>query len=113
MDRAIEDARKTLKVTVPKESQAGQDVDVLTLDFSDPSPRLAASFLHHLMHTYLAERQSWKTEDATAAEDFVTGQLGSVRHALDDIQNVGAVDNRLAFARHVRELRQRARELLQ
>jgi len=35
---------------------------------------------------YLKERQSWKTEDATAAENFVTQQLASVKASLDDVE---------------------------
>ncbi len=35
------------------------------------------------MQAYLETRQSWKTEDATAAEQFVSNQLGTIRESLD------------------------------
>src|SRR5581483_9992258 len=45
-----------------------------------------AKFLQKLMLGYLEERHSWETENATAAEAFVTGQLGTIRDSLDDVQ---------------------------
>jgi len=45
-----------------------------------------AAFLERLMTAYLAERQSWKAEDATAAERFVSDQLRKTRESLDEIQ---------------------------
>ena len=42
----------------------------MTLEFTERSPRKAAQFLNALMVGYLKERQSWKTENATAAENY-------------------------------------------
>jgi tyrosine-protein kinase Etk/Wzc len=58
-------------------------VRVISLEYRDGSPILAARFLRELMDGYLDERRSWKTEDASAAEDFVTKQLKVIRESLD------------------------------
>jgi len=41
----------------------------------------AATFLRALMDGYLEERQAWKSENATAAEAFVTSQLSTLRES--------------------------------
>jgi uncharacterized protein involved in exopolysaccharide biosynthesis len=79
-----------LQITAPKQSSAGGMVNVLTLDFLDTSPRRACAFLEHLMHAYLDARQQWKTEDASAAEAFVTEQLGSMKRSLDEVEQRSA-----------------------
>jgi tyrosine-protein kinase Etk/Wzc len=61
-------------------------VRVLTLSFSNPSRRQAAAFLDNLMRGYLEARHAWKTEDASAAERFVTEQLHSMQQSLDRTQ---------------------------
>ncbi|HTQ08037.1 MAG TPA: GNVR domain-containing protein [Polyangiaceae bacterium] len=78
--------QKSLTVTVPKAGSTAEPVKVVTLAVSGNSPRATAEFLTTLMHSYLAERHAWKTEEATASEDFVTHQLESVRAELDEIQ---------------------------
>jgi tyrosine-protein kinase Etk/Wzc len=78
---------KSLVVSVPKAGSTAEPVKVVTLTFSAESPRAASEFLTTLMQSYLAERHSWKTEEATASEEFVTHELGTIRSALDDIQN--------------------------
>ena len=75
-----------LQVSAPKPLPGAQPVNVVTLEFRGPSPRLAARFLEYLMAAYLNERQAWKAEDATAAEAFVTNQLKKTRETLDDLQ---------------------------
>jgi tyrosine-protein kinase Etk/Wzc len=85
-DRTMDDVLELLQVSAPKSSLGAASVNVLTLEFTDSSPQLAASFLEHLMRTYLRERQTWKTEDASAAEAFVTNQLQSIRESLDGVQ---------------------------
>lgn len=82
----IDEALGALRVSSPRPSPQAPPVNVVTLEFVSPSPRLAASFLERLTAAYLAERQEWKVEDASAAEAFVTNQLDSMRQALDDIQ---------------------------
>lgn len=86
MDDVMDRALDVLEVSAPR-SRAGADpVKVITLEFIEGSPLLAASFLEQLMHAYLKERQSWKTEDATAAEAFVTAQLKGMKESLDQVQ---------------------------
>lgn len=77
---------KALGVSAPKPLPPAQPVNVVTLEFSGHSPRLAARFLDRLMAAYLNERQSWKAEDATAAEAFVTDQLHKTRESLDQFE---------------------------
>jgi tyrosine-protein kinase Etk/Wzc len=82
----VDAALKSLQVTSPKPTPQSPPVNVVTLEFSSSSPGQAARFLERLIAAYLAERQSWKVEDAGAAEAFVSSQLASVRKSLDDIQ---------------------------
>jgi uncharacterized protein involved in exopolysaccharide biosynthesis/Mrp family chromosome partitioning ATPase len=74
-----------LNVTVPKTGSATQ-ARVLVLEFWSTNRQLAASFLTQLMRTYLEARHAWKTEEASAAEAFVTDQLRSLRASLDQTQ---------------------------
>jgi tyrosine-protein kinase Etk/Wzc len=82
----IDEALGALQVTAPRATPQSPQVNVVTLEFADASPRIAASFLDRLIAAYLAERQEWKVEEASAAESFVSSQLETVRTALDDIQ---------------------------
>jgi tyrosine-protein kinase Etk/Wzc len=76
----------SLTVTAPKPLPPAQPVNVVTLEFTAWSPRTAARFLDSLMAAYLNERQTWKAEDATAAETFVTEQLQKTRDSLNDFE---------------------------
>jgi Mrp family chromosome partitioning ATPase len=80
-DNALEVATPVTKVPIP-----GDAVKVADLTFTAKSPRLGVTFLNLLMHGYLEQRHSWETENATAAEAFVTSQLTTMRDALDDVQ---------------------------
>jgi uncharacterized protein involved in exopolysaccharide biosynthesis/Mrp family chromosome partitioning ATPase len=82
----VDEALRALQVSAPRPSPQAPPVNVLTLEFSSGSPRMAASFLERLVAAYLAERQAWKVEDATAAEAFVGKQLETMRASLDDVQ---------------------------
>jgi tyrosine-protein kinase Etk/Wzc len=75
-----------LGVSAPKPLPPAQPVNVVTVEYSGSSPRVAARFLDSLMAAYLNERQAWKAEDATAAEAFVTDQLQKTRDLLDEFQ---------------------------
>ena len=81
-------AKKALDVSMPatKVPIPGEFVKVADLTFTARSPELASKFLGKLMLGYLEERHSWETENATAAEAFVTTQLDSIRNNLDDVQ---------------------------
>lgn len=76
---------ETLSVTTPK-ATGSQQPNVVSLWFSDQSPFLSAEFLNALMRAYMHERQEWKTENASAAEAFVSQQLNSMRASLDKAQ---------------------------
>lgn len=86
LDDVIDDALSSLQVTAPKPASGGEAVRVLTLDFASKSPGMSAAFLEHLMRSYLEARQAWKTEDAAAAETFVTKQLRTMQQSLDNTQ---------------------------
>jgi tyrosine-protein kinase Etk/Wzc len=88
LDDVFAAAKKSLDVSTPvtKVPIPGDVVKVADLTFTARSPELAARFLEKLMLGYLDERHSWETENATAAESFVTAQLGSIRDSLDDVQ---------------------------
>jgi tyrosine-protein kinase Etk/Wzc len=83
LDRAADSALGSLKATIAKGVGVGEPSKVITLEFAHGSPRGAARFLRMVMEAYLRERQSWKTEDARAAEEFVTNQLRTLRSSLD------------------------------
>jgi tyrosine-protein kinase Etk/Wzc len=83
LDDIVRDVGKIFVVNVPKPLSQTEMARVVQLEFESKSPHLAASFLRELMHGYLAARQSWKTEDATAAELFVSNQLQTMRASLD------------------------------
>jgi len=87
LDKVIERIPSNLKITVPKQTSATADVNVVTLDYSNASPKVAAAFLDRLMTDYLETRQAWKTEDASAAEAFVTTQLGGIRQSLAQVES--------------------------
>lgn len=82
LDEVIDGALAMLNVAGTK-STSGEPVKVLGLEFRHGSPFLSATFLSQLMRAYREERQEWKTEDASAAEAFVTEQLKSLREELD------------------------------
>ncbi len=87
LDRVLENTMKDLDVSAPKQGPTADLVNVVTLEFRDTSPRRAAAFLEDLIQGYLGERQSWKTEDASAAEAFVGEQLQGIKETLDEIQH--------------------------
>ena len=89
VDHTVDAALKALEVTVPvnKSSTTVSDlVKVVNLHFTDRSPRKSAAFLDRLILGYLEEHQSWKTENAAAAESFVAKEVEKTRAKLDDLQ---------------------------
>ena len=85
LDDVVERAFDALNVATPR-AAPGQSVNVLKLEFSNESPSIAQSFLERLMRGYLEQRQSWKTEKASAVEGFVSDQLRGMRESLDDAE---------------------------
>jgi tyrosine-protein kinase Etk/Wzc len=87
VEDVVTNALGALTVTATAASTGGgESAKVVLLEFSDKSPRLAATFLRTLMDDYLDQRQAWKTENATAAETFVTRQLAGLRASLDSAE---------------------------
>jgi capsular exopolysaccharide synthesis family protein len=85
LDLVVDDTLDALAISMPK-AGGTEPAKVLTLEFKHGSPYLAAAFLRELMNGYLEERQAWKSENATAAEAFVTEQLKSLRESLEASQ---------------------------
>ena len=76
-----------LDVNAPRPGVTSEPVKVVTLQFGASTPLLAARFLSRLMAAYLQERQLWKTENASAAEAFVSKQLDGMRSSLEQIES--------------------------
>jgi tyrosine-protein kinase Etk/Wzc len=82
LDQVTDEVTATL-VVVPAKGVGAEAAKVVNLEFTDGSPHFSANLLLALMNGYLGERHAWKTEDASAAETFVTDQLGSLRELLE------------------------------
>jgi len=86
VDDVLDGVTRKLEVSEPKSASPTAKINVLSLEYSSPSPRMSVAFLEQLMQGYLAARQAWKTEDAGAAEVFVSSQLKNIRESLDQVQ---------------------------
>ncbi|MBX2812836.1 MAG: hypothetical protein KTR25_13545 [Myxococcales bacterium] len=74
-----------LTITQP-ENKSREVVKVLELQLSSENPYQAAEVLNSIIDVYLNARQAWKTEDASAAEVFISKQLQKMRDSLDRTQ---------------------------
>jgi tyrosine-protein kinase Etk/Wzc len=87
VEDVLEGLKKTLIISVPRGAAGSTDaVRIANIELVHPSPRAAAAFVTQLMSRYLERRQNWRTEEATAAESFITDQVRSVREALDEAE---------------------------
>lgn len=86
LEEATDQAARLLDVSAPKPGGTAEPVKVVTLRFSAETPVLAAKLLRRLMQVYLEQRQLWKTENASAAEAFVTQQLDGMRGSLGQLE---------------------------
>jgi tyrosine-protein kinase Etk/Wzc len=82
-EKTVDAILRKLDITVPKSPVAATPVKVLALELTSPQPFQASAFLNALMQTHLAERQTWKTEDAEAAEGVIVQQLAGMQSSLD------------------------------
>lgn len=82
-EKTVDAVLRKLDITVPKSPVASTPVKVLALELTSAQPFQASAFLNALMQTHLAERQTWKTEDAEAAESVIVQQLASMQSSLD------------------------------
>ena len=57
---------------------------VVNLDFKNADPYRAQDFLSALMNAYMAQNLSWSTDQAATAYAYLDGQLGKIRHALEN-----------------------------
>lgn len=84
MEDIVEDVSRNLSASAPKEGGFGASTaDVIHLQFTTLSPFQARVFLEQLMLGYLEQNLSWKTEEAAAAEAFLTKQVEAIRASLD------------------------------
>lgn len=84
--QVADDVARELTVATPKGTTIGEPIKVVTLELQHASPHLAIGFLAAIMRGYLDSRLGWKTEEATAAETFVTEQSKTVKRQLDDAE---------------------------
>jgi tyrosine-protein kinase Etk/Wzc len=83
-EKTVDTVLRKLDISVPKSPTASTPVKVLALELTSPQPYQASAFLSALMQTHLAERQTWKTEDAEAAEEVIVQQLAGMQSSLDN-----------------------------
>jgi tyrosine-protein kinase Etk/Wzc len=83
-EQTVDSVLRKLEITVPKSPSASTPVKVLALELTSAQPYQASTFLNALMQTHLAERQTWKTEDAEAAEGVIVQQLAGMQSSLDN-----------------------------
>jgi len=82
LDQVADAVNRALTVATPKAVSANERIKIITVEYVNSSPRAAAAFVAALMRTYLERRQSWKSEEATAAESFVAGQVKTMKQSL-------------------------------
>jgi tyrosine-protein kinase Etk/Wzc len=75
-----------LSVTMPRNAGSGDAVKVVSVEYRHPSPGASAAFVATLLRVYLENRQSWRMEEATAAETFVTSQARTIKRELDEAE---------------------------
>jgi len=83
LDQVADSLGALLSISTAKANTSNEEIKVINLEFANQSPRAAATFVTTLMGAYLERRQSWKSEEATAAEEFVSKQVKSVKESLD------------------------------
>lgn len=83
---AIEEVTKRLTVSTPKPIASNDTIRIVTVEFTDRSPRRAATLVQTLMQAYLDRRQTWKSEEAIAAENFVITQVSNIKTSLDEAE---------------------------
>ena len=91
-DDVEEDVSKNLSITVPKAANSGLSTDAVRTVAHYRVPRIRSphaklrDFVDKLMRGFLERRQSWKTEEASSAESFLTDQIRRTRDSLDQAE---------------------------
>lgn len=80
-DQVYETLMLKFKATVVQSSPT-QDLNVIRINLTGPSPYENATFVNQLMQGYLSQHLRWKTEDAAAMESFIDEQLQQVKTSL-------------------------------
>ena len=83
LDQVADSLGAQLTIGTAKANTSNEEIKVINLEFANQSPRAAATFVTTLMDAYLERRQTWKSEEATAAEAFVSKQVNTVKESLD------------------------------
>ena len=83
IEDALEIIGRHLTIEPPKAVGQSDQIKIAMVSFSDESPRRASIFVSELMQAYLDRRQTWKSEEATAAETFVTGRVATMKDSLE------------------------------
>lgn len=78
----LDDVNRNFTAKAPKVS-LGTQVNVVHLELTSKWPYHARMFLEELMRGYLDQNLAWKTEEAAAAERFLSKQLENIRASLD------------------------------
>lgn len=78
---ALDGVAGSVSAKTPKAS-SGSSIKVVHLQLTTTAPYQGREFLEQLMVSYLEQNLSWKTEEAAAAEKFLTTQLDGVRRSL-------------------------------
>ncbi len=75
LENVVAKVGQDLEVITQRRTGGVEPSKVVTLKYGASSPFAAERFLSELMNSYLAEKQAWKTSDASAAETFIAEQL--------------------------------------
>lgn len=78
----LEEVAEKFSAKAPK-AMMGAQVNVVHLQLTWPWPYHGRMFLEELMRRYLTQNLAWKTEEAGAAENFLSKQLENIRASLD------------------------------
>ena len=82
----VDHVGRFLSVGTPKTATPGEQIKVVAISFLDRSPQMAARFVSALMRAYLERRQTWKSDEATAAETFVGERLEDLKASVDEAE---------------------------
>jgi len=83
MEDTLEEVSKHFEASAPKATVPGASINVVHLTYTSAAPHKAQLFLNELMRAYLAQNLAWKTEEAEAAETFLTKQLENIQASFD------------------------------
>ena len=86
VDEVVGAAGQALIVSIPKATISTDAAKIVSLEFTGATPRMASTFVAKVLQLYFDRHQAWKSEEALAAESFVTTQVQGVKRSLDDAE---------------------------